>query len=755
MLLTFLLCVICFASEHSAVRIRRFDTAQGLSSNRVGGGVRDSQGLMWFATWHGLNCYDGYDFHCLKIQPGDSVPIGTNLIRDIFLGDNGNIICHTDEGLMEFDLKTYRFKSLSRKQAETYALRAGRNWKGTLDFQGNLWTADRSGLYERYTSAPLAKLMPGTAGTMPRSFLVECDGSIMIGMRSPQGISVYDSRGSEIRKISTPSVPYCIFSDSNGEIWVGCKPGGLMKLDGQAVSGDAVYDIKEDSRGRLWVATYGEGIKCIGNPSSSRPVISPSIGGKKIKQLLITPSDRIIAATTEGLLFGKIEDGDFMKTCLRSLRHEAGNVSSLSANNLIALARTRDGNIYIATESSGINRISEKTLFSNNPVFEQINMSNSTLLSDICQAVTIARDSLLMVVGGDNVMIYNTLSKETVNLGPAFWNDTCEFSETTPVRLPDGQWAFAARQGVFTVTLDEMLGKTQTPLVFTTLSVNGGHAKFILPPLRKITLEASQRNITVGFAAIDFKDNSGILYRTRLDGSPWTRGSSDRGVTLFNLSPGEHILEVQSTDRFGRWTDNTRALTIEVKSYFYETWWARAVAMLIVLVILGGIIYVWLYIRRIKRQRRELLEKYMAVIGDDGMKSDFKSTDMEPEEEMKPLTPCQKPEDTIFLDRVRKYIEENINNPDANIDDMASASAASRSTLNRKLNASIGISAAQLLIESRMQRAAQLLGDPKNAGLQIAEVASLCGYSDSQYFQRAFKKKFGMTPSVFRKQHLG
>ena len=38
---------------------------EGLSQNTVFDITQDKQGNMWFATYDGLNKYDGYDFTCL------------------------------------------------------------------------------------------------------------------------------------------------------------------------------------------------------------------------------------------------------------------------------------------------------------------------------------------------------------------------------------------------------------------------------------------------------------------------------------------------------------------------------------------------------------------------------------------------------------------------------------------------------------------------------------------------------------------
>ena len=123
----------------------RYDYTRGMSDSRVGGGVQDNEGLLWFASWNGLNCYDGYDFHWVKIRPGDSTPIRTDRIRDILLSTKRSIFCRTDDGIYEFSLDTYTFNDISDTQRDSLTPLMGRPWRGLTDAQGNLWWADRSG----------------------------------------------------------------------------------------------------------------------------------------------------------------------------------------------------------------------------------------------------------------------------------------------------------------------------------------------------------------------------------------------------------------------------------------------------------------------------------------------------------------------------------------------------------------------------------------------------------------------------------
>lgn len=746
-LITVLLTVGFILSGQERLTVR-YDDRSGLASTLVGGGVTDSCGLLWLATWNGLNCYDGYDFHWVKIRPGDGASISTNHLRDILLSERGNIICRTDEGIHEFDLSTYTFHDIEPHAIDSLRKVMGRKWHGLTDRQGNRWTADLYGLYKCYSPHHPAHVIEGTEGGHPRSLLVGNDGRLWVGLRKSREIRVYSEDGSLSQVIPLRSAPYCIFQTGQGDVWVGCKPGALFRIGGESITDDAVYDIKEDRQGRLWVATFGEGVKCCPDPNADRPHLSESFGGCKVRKLLITEAGNLVAATDDGLMIGHIDSQDYSKTQLRSVRRDGNDAGSLCCDATMSLAQDGAGNIYVGTRSSGVDVISEESLFSEHPVFVHLNRQESTLPSDVCNAMTFVADTLLMIVGSDNVMAYNPQSGQTVNFGNAFWADTCRFAETTPVILEDGTWVLGADEGAFQVTPQQVNTRGYIPpVVFTTLAVNGGADEFCLARRKVVELQASERNVTVGFAAIDYVDNSGILYRTRVDGSPWTPADRNRSVTLFNMSSGTHELEVQSTDRYGRWVENTGRILVTVEPYWHETWWARTLFVLLAIAITGGGVAIWLYVRNVRLQRAELFDKYMALLNE----RDATDGSVEcQEEEIRPISPGQKAEDAVFLNRVRRYIEENIANPDANIDEMAAAAASSRSTLNRHLRSQLGVSAAQLLIEARMQRADQLLRSNDMRDRSVAEIAAMCGYSDARYFQRVFKKRHGIGPAEYK-----
>lgn len=761
--------VIALADE-DVRSVRHYADQSDLSSSRVDGAVQDGRGLMWFSTWNGLDCFDGYDFHWVKMQPGDGACVENDRIRQIQLADDGNILCYTYDGVFEFDLATYTFRNIPKKrQQELMKLKGHISedlWKGMTDSQGNFWTADINGIYKTtYTHHP-AKLLKEMGKQHVRAFMLDNKKRLWMGTRREMGITVFGSDGKMLHHAEIGFQVFFIKQTRNGAIWIGTKSPSrsnvasvMFKVNPETFAIEKrvelpdVYDIQEDQYGRLWIASFTQGVKCYTNPDADAPAVMESFGGKRVRKIHITPMGNVIAATSTGLLVGKaVKNAKQIK--MRAIKRDGNDYNSLASNTIIDIEQDRHGNLFIGTASSGVDMIAEEDLMAPKPHFRHFSARTSSLMSDFVSALTFFDNSTLMVVSNTNVMLFNPYLDNTINYNSVFFCDSCRFSEGKPIKMPDGTWLFGTERGTYSVTPDDMLSRGYIPpLIWSYVEVNGGAEDFSHILNDTLRLGTDERNVRIGFAAIDYVDNTGILYRTRLGDSPWTYGSSDRSISLFDMKPGTYVLQVQSTDRYGRWVDNMHTLYIIVKPHWYETLWAKLLLATLIIAIAAGIFLNFIYIRRLKAQQQEALHKYMKLLNAADEHTDGNEDSVEPkphqeDEEAEQAMQQFSPDDQMFLDKVRHFIEQNMANSDVTIDDMAAVTATSRSTLNRRLRSLLGITAAQLLIDARMQHAMQLL--QQNPYLSVSDVAYRCGYSDPRYFSRSFKMKYGSSPSDYR-----
>ena len=64
-----------------------------------------------------------------------------------------------------------------------------------------------------------------------------------------------------------------------------------------------------------------------------------------------------------------------------------------------------------------------------------------------------------------------------------------------------------------------------------------------------------------------------------------------------------------------------------------------------------------------------------------------------------------------------------------------------------------GVTFAEFVLEQRLLYARGLLGNPGAHQQKIATIAYTAGFGDLSYFNRVFRRRFGMTPSYWRDGH--
>lgn len=695
-----ILAMMLLVAGQSVADVKRFDERNGLSSRHVGSIIEDENGFIWLATWNGLNRFDGYEFRKFDVKPGDGASLGSNRMREIVLWKKGKLACRTDAGIFLFDVNSHAYSDAPAGDIAKIERLMNQPKTAFKDSQLCTWDVTPAGVTRTSDRHHPAHMLAGTEDHHIKTMVrVVNDGKeeIWIGTRSEMPVLVYDAATLNfLRKEPADSYIYAILQ----------KKDGSMMLGGKPTDADT-YDYAIDGKGRVWEATFNYGLRCDGKTVSGSE-------GMRARKLLMTRKGNIIAAATEGLL---VVDGNAKKLSARCIRRDGKVAGSLINNATMDVIEDTKGNIYVSTESAGISIITEDDLMAGRNAFTHLNTSNGMLPDDVGYSMAWLSKDKLAITSLDKVIVLDVEKRSTTVYNSVFWGEgDIRFSESRPLLLNDGALLVGTESGAYVATRKNM------------------YSPGFVPPLRITSISNEQRNYVVKFATLDFVDNSQIMYRTRFDGSEWSYMADQRTLLLFELKPGKHVLEVQSTDRYGRWVDNNTTLDICVEPYWYETWWATLLLWVVIIGVTALITYIVVYIRNIRRERSELLAKYMALIAE-----------AKPNEEVVPVETDKISEyDNRFLEKVRGYVEANLDNSNANIDDMASKVAVSKTTLNRRLKSLIGITAAQLLIDARLQKAKALLDEQS---LTVSEVAYQCGYTDAKYFSKCYKAKYGVTPS--------
>lgn len=823
-------------------RVVRYDENNGLSHWRVTQMLQDYGGIIWFATWNGLNRFDGYDFKCFKVSQDGNCQKTDDRIRNIWLAENGDIYCKSDEGYYGFDPEKCTFYDIEGEDNETLYNKLLTRYKGfwldnlangdlhhtdgngyqwTLthggklyclnsrtgeldayplevpmkelrfgysDKQGNLWIIFTGGVYKMVFTDNSIEHMPQEHVTHVRSIFVDHNKRYWVTGRDDNSVRLYSAdnrplgylgQDGKLHKQYTPfaSSIYCIAQSHTGSIWMGSKPDGLFRLEETAdgcfsitnlrhnpedlysLSHNDVYDIKEDQQGRLWIATLGGGVNCLTNPTEEHPRFIhkenelegyPASLCKKVRFLHLTDEGIMLVATTEGLLVTQFpEEGGFARMKFRHHVKQPNTPASISCSATMDILQDSHGNLFVSTENGGVCQILSKNLLADTLSFRHFNTSNG-LPSDVVLTMT-EHEGSIWIVCTNQICIINPYEEIISSFDSNFFQRYYRFSEARPLQLPDGRWMFGLHDGAFTLNT-ERLRKSEyvPPLILTGITKQEEELEMGVAHHDTLVLHPHERNLTVKFAAIDYTNAELINYTFRLTregskNSKWNNLGKNRSATFLDMKPGEYVLEISSTNADGVWVDNTLAVSIWVVPTFWETGWAILLYVLIGLLILGAILYTYLYIRRINRRQHETLKAYLALLN----KPDEQTADndnLKPEE---PTTPEMSEEDDRFMRSVMTFIEEHIADADINVAAMAEAVATSRSGLNRKLKSILGVTPLDLLREARIKRACQLLG---KGNLNISEVAYQCGFSDPKYFSRCFKQTMGVSPTEYKKK---
>ena len=105
--------------------------------------------------------------------------------------------------------------------------------------------------------------------------------------------------------------------------------------------------------------------------------------------------------------------------------------------------------------------------------------------------------------------------------------------------------------------------------------------------------------------------------------------------------------------------------------------------------------------------------------------------------------------DRIFLESAMKVVEQNLNEPDFNVQTLVREMGVSQSAFYRRIKGITGQSAVEFIRDVRLKRAAWLL---TTTSLRVSEVALQVGIEDVKYFRQMFQKLYGQLPSSYGKE---
>lgn len=128
-----------------------------------------------------------------------------------------------------------------------------------------------------------------------------------------------------------------------------------------------------------------------------------------------------------------------------------------------------------------------------------------------------------------------------------------------------------------------------------------------------------------------------------------------------------------------------------------------------------------------------------------------KTVDKQPDTQLEQILKTLPAFNNSFIQEVLRLVDDNLQNPDFKIDDLAETMNMSRAVFYRKIKTFTGASPIDLVKEMRLKRALELLD---TSSYSLSEVAYQSGFSSPQYFSRVFKEQMQCTPNEYKRRKV-
>lgn len=105
-------------------------------------------------------------------------------------------------------------------------------------------------------------------------------------------------------------------------------------------------------------------------------------------------------------------------------------------------------------------------------------------------------------------------------------------------------------------------------------------------------------------------------------------------------------------------------------------------------------------------------------------------------------------QDEVFLKKVIKIVEDNMSDPEFNIDTVAGSIHMGRSAFYKKFKSLTNLAPVEFVREMRLKRAKQILDAGES---NISEIAYMVGFNNAKYFSTCFKEQYQLSPTEYLK----
>lgn len=536
------LCLYNEITKQPVYYTHQMGNLRSISDNAIYSLYKDKEQGVWIGTY-----FDGINYLPYQFSPftqyypqQDGVSIKGERIREICQDKNGLIwIGSEDNGLSCFNPSTQKMIEFPIHKNSEFS--SSKNIHGLTCDDNYLWIGYYNGGIDRY------ELSTGKI----------------------EHISLSDLLGHKVNE----DIFSLYHSQADNTLWIGTVRGVYRynirenELNPESELGIIfVHDIKQDSKGNLWIATLNSGAFCY-NPQTKKTI---------------------------------------------QYTYEDNNITTISSDKILSISITSLQAIWFTTEGGGIcryneetddfTRISEENGLPNNVVYK--------IVEDIDKNLWFGtnRGLVRMNPSTQNIQVYMNSDGLISN----------QFNYKSGFIDKNGTLYFGTVKGMIAFNPRTFVENNYKPSVaLTSFSIFNKEVK---PgddsPLKQsinttgsITLNHTQSTISFEFVALSFATSEQNKYAYKMEGidKDWIILDRSNRVSYSNLPPGRYTFRMKGANSYDIWSDSEKTVDIYIRPPFYLS--NVAYALYLVLIVVGiYLLYILQQRRFTKKHKQEIRE---------------------------------------------------------------------------------------------------------------------------------------------------
>ena len=496
------------------------------------------------------------------------------------------------------------------------------------------------------------------------------NGNLIVGTLGA-GVFWFDADGKYRRiagELSSPDVLF-LCMDREGNLWVGTDGGGLNRVKRkifqtpEGARAGVVQSVSEDAAAGLWMTFNGAGASywitnsaqdfaTIGSYPNAWTVLVDSkqqvrVGTRdeglfqfQTNHFQRAPGSEIL----NGQIFALFEDhsGRIWAGAQNGLARWDGKNwkmftthDGLSENIIRAIAEDGDGNLWVGTESGGLNFFEDGKFIS----YRKQNGLPGEDISSLCvdhggtlwvgtffhglsrfqngkwtsfsTSDGLASDSIDYIVEdiagdlwvGSNEGLTRIQKKSADAISCRTFTETdglptreCSAgAQPAALRARDGKLFFPTTKGLVSVSPAELKPNLQPPpVMIESVRIDGREQKtnsFSSAWTQSIVIPPGHEQLEIDYTALNFSAPREVRFKYRLEGRDiaWTAGDT-RVANYPNLPHGHYYFHVEACNEDGVWNETGSVLEITVQPQFWQTPWFRVTAIVFIFGIVAAIV---------------------------------------------------------------------------------------------------------------------------------------------------------------------